>query len=186
MTEMSRTNREAKLAERRKSKPVYKSSLLPYYACSVEGFKAVLGARQLLHGNEFVIDLDFECNAREERQSRKQLEDVYGTNLKHPEGFQLHFTSVNKHRELYMEYKAGLLDSRYCYFHEKPFWELFPLERLVYLSPDAPKLKHIDGNDIFVMGGLVDIDTFNQRTSFVKAKELGIRAASLPIKEFGR
>lgn len=185
LTEIAQKNRAYKLATRTKEIKLPSERKCPYHGPNRGELKYGLGLRSYLHGQPFVIDLDYDCNDREERSTRSQLEDCYGLNTDHPEGFQLHFTSVNKHKQLYLQYKAGMLDSSLCYYHEKPFWELFPRERLVYLCPDAPMLKYCDGNDIYVMGGLVDIDISVKRSSFAKAKQLGIRTGSFPISEFG-
>lgn len=39
----------------------------------------------------------------------------------------------------------------------KPYTELFPLEKLVYLTPDSNKvLSSIEADKIYIIGGLVD------------------------------
>lgn len=158
-----------------------------YYqeASSMKYFKNTEGLKNLMHGDHVIVDLDYECNEREERRAKDQLEKLYGENIKHPEGFHLHFTSVQKNRLMHMEHKAGLLDSYFCDFYEKPFWELFPLDRLVYLSPDAPRMREFNTNDIYVIGGFIDIVVQNKRSSYAKAKQLGIRTASFPISRYG-
>ena len=182
---MSKQNRAAKVKVRSTDYVEPEDRKSPYHAKSHKILRLNSAYKPYLNGQPFVIDMDYECNRREETSSRSQLEDVYGVNSLHPEGFQLHFTSIDKHKQFYMQHKNGMLDPYFCYFHEKPFWELFPRERLVYLSPDAPRLRSYNGNDIYVMGGLVDLNNTNERKSYAKAKELGIRVGSFPIGEFG-
>jgi Trm5-related predicted tRNA methylase len=64
---------------------------------------------------------------------------------------------------------------------EKSPWELFPPEKLVYLSPDSRTDLVYKPDDIYVIGGLVDPGTENPAT-LSTAKRLGIRHARLPLK----
>lgn len=183
LTEMSKRNKAEK-----KTSPLPKVWLernCPYGIMHRKEHKHYSYIRPYLYGQPLIFDLDYDCEKREETTSRYQLEEAYGDNMIHPEGFQLHFTSLHKHSELHLMYQNGLLDTMLAYFHEKPFWELFPRDKLVYLCPDAPMLRHYDGKSIYVIGGLVDIKHSPRKNSYAKAKELGIRAASLPINQLG-
>lgn len=189
LTEQAKNNRRLKKQQRLQEKteelttpkrlftmdPVQKRQLRQYE-----------GLGKLQHGQHLVIDLDYNCSDREERSSKSQLLMAYKNNISHPAGFHLHFTSVNKHRQFHLEYQNGLLDTLLCDFYEKPFWELFPLKRLVYLTPDGPMLRDLDKNAIYVIGGLVDLHSENVRKSIAKAKQLGIRAGSFPVAQHGQ
>lgn len=157
----------------------------PYYYFGRSNDKYLYGIQQLLHGQHFIIDLDVDCSLREENVSRQQLDWCCSINQKHPQGFHLHFTSVNKHSQMYIQYQKGLFDNYCCDFHEKPFWELFPLEQLIYLTPTAPPLEEYDANKIYVMSGDVNLSDGSIRQK-PKAKQLGIPAYSLPITKFGK
>ena len=143
--------------------------------------------RTLQLGFPLIIDLDFTCTQKDEQASLKQILRCNSKNYRHPCGFHLHLTSVHKHREMYNQLQAGLMTDIFVDFHEKPFWELFPLERLVYVSPDAPMLRSFDGSDIYVMGGVAKYDGGTEaRTTYTKAKELGIRVGSIPLPKYGQ
>lgn len=66
---------------------------------------------------------------------------------------------------------------------ERHFTELFPKEKLVYLSPDAEEaIDEFDRQAVYVLGALVDRYEDNPLT-FNSAKHHGIRAVRLPLKE---
>ncbi|XP_061525875.1 tRNA methyltransferase 10 homolog B isoform X3 [Phycodurus eques] len=66
---------------------------------------------------------------------------------------------------------------------ERSCLDIFPPERVVYLSPDAEEaLERVDHDDVYVLGGLVD-ESVQKTLSLSRAKELGVRAARLPIDE---
>lgn len=66
---------------------------------------------------------------------------------------------------------------------ERHFTELFPRERLVYLSPDAEEtIETFDRQAVYVLGALVDRYEDSPMT-FESAKRHGIRAVRLPLKE---
>ncbi len=69
---------------------------------------------------------------------------------------------------------------------EDSFVDLFPKERLVYLTPDASDmLQTFDCDDVYLIGAIVDTaGTQMPRATFAKAKQLGIRTAKLPLDKY--
>lgn len=141
-------------------------------------------------GQPLIIDLQF-MNAMNLRQARSlmQREIVYGLNRNKQakEPFAIYLTSFDKHNEkcrYLLDFMPNLLDSTTpVVVTEKSYLEVFPKERLVYLTPDSrTDLNEYDGNDIYVIGGL--IDSFNEvaRTLAV-AKKDGVRHARLPLRK---
>jgi ribonuclease P protein 1 len=65
---------------------------------------------------------------------------------------------------------------------EKSHFDLFPPERLVYLTPDSKTdLLKYDPDDVYVVGGIVEMSQDVPYT-LREAKKRGIRHARLPIK----
>nr|XP_021509657.1 tRNA methyltransferase 10 homolog B isoform X2 [Meriones unguiculatus] len=61
---------------------------------------------------------------------------------------------------------------------------LFPLDTLVYLTPDSEHpLEDIDLNTVYIIGGLVD-ESIQKKVTFQKAREYSIKTARLPIQEY--
>ncbi|KAL3853176.1 hypothetical protein ACJMK2_016741 [Sinanodonta woodiana] len=69
---------------------------------------------------------------------------------------------------------------------EKHYLELFPSEKLVYLTPNSPNLlTKFSGEDVFIIGGLVD--THGQKpASFARAMGDNLRTAKLPLDKYLR
>ncbi|KAF7456623.1 tRNA (guanine-N1)-methyltransferase [Cryptosporidium felis] len=67
-------------------------------------------------------------------------------------------------------------------FHEKPFWEVFPVEKVVVLSPDSSEeLEEFEPDKIYIIGGLVD-RTVTKYESLNQALEKKCTCKKLPIK----
>lgn len=180
-------NAELKLAEQmlKDSDTAYKC-LGVFSSRSDKYFKYAENYRTLLFGHPFVIDLDFDFTFREEQACFNQILNCYSKNYRHPCGFHLHLTSVNKHKEINSQFQAGLLSDIHVDLHERPFWEIFPVERLVYISPEAPPLRSYDANDIYVMGGFVKTaEETEEQYTYPKAKKLGLRVGSIPVQQYG-
>lgn len=131
-------------------------------------------------GNPFIIDLDYKQSRREAIATYRQLITIHAENTSHLQPFNIHLTGAsnffveNEHKDMLQT----MLDMQVC---QDSFIDLFPAERLVYLTPDGPPLNHYDGNDVFIMAGLVDLHDTSRR-SLSKAKSLGIRHGSLPLR----
>ncbi|XP_031635411.1 mitochondrial ribonuclease P protein 1 homolog [Contarinia nasturtii] len=61
--------------------------------------------------------------------------------------------------------------------------DVFPVEKLVYLSPDAPDALEFNADDCYVLGAIVDKGN-RQPLTLAKSKRLGIRAARLPLEKY--
>jgi len=67
---------------------------------------------------------------------------------------------------------------------EKSYLDLFPKERLVYLSSESDTtLNKLDEQDVYIIGAIVDHNRLKGITH-QKAVEQGIRTARLPIDKF--
>ncbi|KAM5194139.1 tRNA methyltransferase 10 homolog B isoform 3-T5 [Mantella aurantiaca] len=67
---------------------------------------------------------------------------------------------------------------------ESGFLEIFPLESIIYLTPDSDSvLEDIDPSKVYVLGGLVD-ESIQKKVTYHKAKENGLQTARLPIQEY--
>ncbi|KAK3587113.1 hypothetical protein CHS0354_023567 [Potamilus streckersoni] len=148
-------------------------------------------ANALLHQNPtLVLDMDYEnyMSMREITNLHDQFWFLYGKNKRIQQPFNLVACSVNPVGEFMNRFKKVAkhmnFDSFYCEMTEKSYLDLYPRDRLVYLTPDSRKvLRYFDPDDIYIIGGLVDISQIKP-LSFTKAKKQGIRMASLPLDEY--
>ena len=112
-----------------------------------------------------------------------QMAVISKDNAEHQKPCNIHFTSVRDNMVVRDRMDNGDVLPPYVNMHSKPFWELFPKEQLVYITPDAPALQEVSEDDIFVMPGRILI----QRNSVGNGKvlqHLDIRRASLPLQQF--
>mmetsp|Transcript_18138 Transcript_18138/g.36790 ORF Transcript_18138/g.36790 Transcript_18138/m.36790 type:complete len:522 (-) Transcript_18138:208-1773(-) len=70
-------------------------------------------------------------------------------------------------------------------FHPDPYWDVFPLEDLVVLSPDAEaELEEVDSTKTYVIGGLVDRTVAKGQTASQAERVEGLQIRKLPIKSY--
>ncbi|XP_045165687.1 tRNA methyltransferase 10 homolog B-like isoform X2 [Mercenaria mercenaria] len=165
------------LNERKTEHPSF-SINVPRRIKEARGWK---GIQTMKSDIKVVIDLDIEQNMREEVAVFDQIQMLWSDNLKHLQPLNIHLTSINKNNRLRQIFQAE--KSVFVNTHEKDFKEVFPDEDLVYLSPDGPALKQFDPNCTYIIGGLADLSPKN-RVTFGKARKLGIRCASFPIRKY--
>ena len=145
-----------------------------------------------LFGPKLVIDLDFDkyMKVYENRLLLKQLAFLYNYNryeAKHP--FDLHFVNCNadeltiKEMARYMP-KVNRSDFFVSMHYNKSYLDVFPKERLVYLSPHSEQvLTSVSEDDIYIIGGIID-KSYREPITAIKAREDGIRSARLPIERY--
>ncbi|KAI1287417.1 Mitochondrial ribonuclease P protein 1 -like protein [Halotydeus destructor] len=141
-------------------------------------------------GSKFVFDFDYEDIMRKQDviNLAKQLACCYGANYTSKSPFDLYFCNykVPSLTDEYMSKAIGNLYESQTFIEksDKCYTEIFPKDRLIYLTPNAStKLQDIDDDDIIIMGALVD-RVVQKPVSFAKAKKQGIRMAKIPIDDY--
>ncbi|XP_055355398.1 mitochondrial ribonuclease P protein 1 homolog [Paramacrobiotus metropolitanus] len=144
-------------------------------------------ARARCIGQPLVFDLGFDewMSEREQRNTAVQLRNSYSYNRDARDPFWLQFCNVNFQGPVYKNMLGALgnLESASCLmeFSEKSYLDMFPKEKIVYLTPNAEfVLKEFNDDDIYVIGCLVDLQHPKPLT-LAKAKREGVRMAKLPI-----
>lgn len=127
-------------------------------------------------------------SSREAMNAAKQLMLVFAENRMHDKPFDLHFCSVyNEGTTMhYLRKHIPTLDEPWfpLNIHEKCFTEVFPKEKLVYLTPHTRnELDSFNHDDIYIVGAMVD-KINNEPLSLAKAKQLGLRMAKLPLERY--
>jgi len=139
-------------------------------------------------GQPLVFDLgqDYHMNSEESNSFVNQMRDIYSLNRAQWEPFQLHLCNYNPqspgHRDIIeSEEYGGYLWN----VSEDCFTRLFPPERIVYLSPDAPEVatewRH---DDVYVIGGVVDKTGVGGTMTLSKIKRLGLRSVRFDIDRY--
>ena len=104
-----------------------------------------------------------------EQQARRHVFDVL---RKIPEPFHLYLTNYQPGNVIwnYLEQTKTNLSTT-----PAPITKVFPVSKLIYLSPDATEdLEDFKPDDILVVGGMVD-KSLKKNASLIHAKRLGIR-----------
>ncbi|XP_056662674.1 tRNA methyltransferase 10 homolog B isoform X2 [Monodelphis domestica] len=137
-------------------------------------------------GPRLCIDLSMTDRMTKKELSRLagQIRRLYGSNKKATTPFWICLTGFTTDSPLYEEclrmndgFSNYLLDTT-----EEDYVTLFPLESLVYLTPDSEQaLEGVDLDKVYVLGGLVDESI--QKLTFEKARETSVQTARLPIRE---
>lgn len=139
-------------------------------------------------GPKLVFDCSYDAYMTpfEARNAGKQLGYCINVNRKHRAPFDLHFCNVNCNSISIKSLHQNISDlgklSVTC--HEEDMIDVFPRERLVFLSPNAEtELDTFDGNDIYIIGSLVDKKA-GYPLSLARSKEMGLRTAKLPFEKY--
>jgi len=135
------------------------------------------------NGQKVAIDLGYvkHCTEKDVKSIVKQFAYMQRPNRQHEKPFSIHLTSCNL---LWREAlkKTGGLNWK-MHFHEKPVFEIFPVEQLVYLSPDAEHdLTEILPEKVYVIGGIVD-RTVKKGLSLRRAKDYQVEVRRLPLSK---
>ncbi|XP_057577228.1 tRNA methyltransferase 10 homolog B [Hippopotamus amphibius kiboko] len=175
--------------ERRKANRVENSGIYPQHS---KRFLRSLTKERLLEakhlGPRLCIDLSMTHHMSKKELSRLagQIRRLYGSNKKADRPFWICLTGFTTDSPLYEEclrmndgFSSYLLD-----ITEEDCFSLFPLETLVYLTPDSEHaLEDVDINKVYVLGGLVD-ESIRKKVTFQRAQEHSVKTARLPIQEY--
>ncbi|XP_048040647.1 tRNA methyltransferase 10 homolog B isoform X1 [Megalobrama amblycephala] len=134
------------------------------------------------------VDLSMtDClSAKEISRLAGQIRRLYGSNKKALQPFHIFLTEFKEDSLLYKEC-VRMNDGFLNYLidvTEESWFHLFPSEDVIYLTPDASEaLEYVEEDKVYILGGLVD-ETIQKKISYMRAKELGIQMARLPIDEY--
>ncbi|XP_051851861.1 tRNA methyltransferase 10 homolog B isoform X2 [Antechinus flavipes] len=175
--------------ERRKAQRTENAGMSPQQSKRV--LKAMTKERLLAaksSGPKICIDLSMTDRMTKKELSRlaAQIRRLYGSNKKAKKPFWICLTGFATDSPLYEEclrmndgFSNYLMDTT-----EEDYLDLFPLESLVYLTPDSEHaLEDIDLDKVYIIGGLVD-ESIQKKLTYQKAQENLIQTARLPIQEY--
>ncbi|XP_077646581.1 tRNA methyltransferase 10 homolog B [Lonchura striata] len=153
---------------------------------------AALATERLLQaraaGPRLCVDLGVGGSMTEKESGRlaSQIRRLYGANRRAARPFWLCLTEFAAGTPIYEQcfrmndgFAAYLMDTT-----PESYLDLFPLEAIVYLTPDSENvLEDIDPSKVYVLGGLVD-ESIHKQLTLRRAREQGLQTARLPIREF--
>ena len=144
----------------------HNNMLLRIYDQTIEKWCAYRVWRESMEewGQPLVIDLSwFKTMPFQEQNSLCFRELPYSTNYNKAstQPFHLHYTSVHDPRFKKLITKVDphvMTDRKPEVYTEQSYLDIFPKEKIVYLSPDSRNELKWDDEDVYVIGGLVDVD----------------------------
>lgn len=122
------------------------------------------------------------------RDTARQLKHAFSENRLSRRPFVMHFCNMEQDSLLWRELSSQMknIDKLPLTFHSGDVSEVFPIEKLVYLSPDASEVMHeFNEDDRYVIGSIVDKGNQLPLT-LAKAKKLQIRCVRLPLDKYIR
>ncbi|XP_078677544.1 tRNA methyltransferase 10 homolog C-like [Branchiostoma floridae x Branchiostoma belcheri] len=149
-------------------------------------------ARNMMFGSDLVFDFSYEdeMQFREKINLCDQLNEAWGANQKDTEPFHVHLVNFRPDGQTYKElgrsrgYDEDFAEKMLGTVTEKSYLDLFPKEKLVYLTADSPhELRKFDPDKVYIVGALVDRN-LTTNLSYAKVKREGIASAALPLDRY--
>lgn len=137
---------------------------LRIYDTAINHFDNCRLIQAMLHSENVVIDCgyDQDMTTMENKLCSKQLCFMFAENRLHKEPFNLHFCNFKRDTVLFNAFKKVIptLDEPWFPVNitEESYLDLFPKEKLVYLTPHCrTDLKEFNSDDIYIIGKLRDL-----------------------------
>ncbi|KAM8820487.1 TM10C methyltransferase, partial [Eudromia elegans] len=146
-------------------------------------------AQSMIFGQPLVFDMSFEndMSPREIANTVRQIVFSESSNRKSVDPFHIHFCNFQDnsqyHREFIKHYRQAW-DKLLITVTEQCYTELFPKNKIIYLTADSPKvMKTFDHDKVYIVGSMVDRN-IKTGVSLARAKRLGLETASLPLDKY--
>jgi len=150
------------------------------------------GVREFSIGTPLVVDFSYLKNIKSNKNVKGVIDREANLAIQHNKTshapFALHFTGVNPELKEKMEslqcINAENRVNMAVEITEKHQLDLFPKEKLVYLSPDSRNdLLRFNEDDVYVIGGIIDRGDDRAPLTLANAKKERIRHARFPMKK---
>ncbi|XP_030060967.1 tRNA methyltransferase 10 homolog C [Microcaecilia unicolor] len=146
-------------------------------------------ARAMKFGQPLVFDMVYDkyMTNMEIQNTISQLLETEGCNRRSPDPFHIHFCSLQTegpYQKEFLKRYRETWDKLLVTTTEKAHIEMFPKEKLVYLTADSPNvMKTYEHDKIYIIGSLVD-RSIQTGLSLANAKRLNLSTARLPLEKY--
>ncbi|ODM98415.1 Mitochondrial ribonuclease P protein 1 [Orchesella cincta] len=168
-----------------------RSVMVRVYKKNVHNFYHGRMCSAMLHNPPLVLDCSYDeqMTGRAARNCAKQISRLIPENRSHPEPFNLYLCNASRNSKIMkhlLQKIPTLYNDNYAInLQEGSFMDIFPKERLVYLTPYCrDELDEYSEDDIYIVGACVT-KTSSQPWSFEKATSLGLKMRRLPLDQLG-
>ncbi|NXV68006.1 TM10C methyltransferase, partial [Molothrus ater] len=146
-------------------------------------------AQSMIFGQPLVFDMSYEkeMSVREVSNTVRQIVMSESSNRRSVDPFHIHFCNFKDdslyHREFIKNYREAW-DKLLITVTDQCYTEIFPKDKLIYLTADSPKvMKAFDHDKIYIVGSMVD-KSIKRGVSLARAKRLGLETAALPLDKY--
>nr|CAG4645800.1 EOG090X0D3U [Lynceus sp. MCZ IZ 141354] len=137
-----------------------------------------------------LLDMSYDdhMSTRESSNAANQLAIAFSNNRQHPEPMNLMLVNAKRDGST-MEFLEKRIPILYnpdfpMEVHPESYLDLFPKEKLVYLTPHCKEeMTHFDPDAIYIIGCFVDKGV-SEPISLAKAKKEGLKTAKLPLDQY--
>lgn len=154
-------------------------------------------AQSMLFGRPLIIDMSYEAymNNMENNRCLEQLLEGFSLNRRRVDPNDLILTGwipdsyIYKKISFLMQKRQGTFNTLMWKTTNQHYLDLYPRDRLVYLSPHSPyQLQEDHPDNIYIIGGYVDMVTTKETrpVSHARAKSENIRCYKLPLDRYVR
>ncbi|NXX30072.1 TM10C methyltransferase, partial [Nicator chloris] len=166
-----------------------KSSFVCLWSSTMDKAYNWRAAQSMIFGQPLVFDMSYEkeMSVREVTNTVRQIVLSESCNRRSVDPFHIHFCNFKNdslyHREFIKHYREAwgkllITVTDQCYT------EIFPKDKLIYLTADSPKvMKTFDHDKIYIVGSMVD-KSIKTGVSLAQAKRLGLETAALPLEKY--
>ncbi|XP_061891312.1 tRNA methyltransferase 10 homolog C [Entelurus aequoreus] len=179
-----------KLEQDGEEKECRNTFLLQFWSRSLDRFLGWRSVQAMRFNQPLVLDMSYESSMsrREIVNTVSQLMELEGWNRRDNEPYHLHFCNLQPDgaymAELVKRYGASTWERLLITSTDRQAVDLFPADRLVYLTADSPNvLRKFDHSKVYIVGGLVDRSILSG-VSLANAKRQKLATARLPLDEF--
>jgi len=160
------------------------------YDSSIDHFHNTKCIQAQIFDNPLIFDMSYNqhMTAMEQNNTAKQLMLSFSDNREHDQPFPLLFCNADPESKT-MRMLHKLIPPIYqpdfpINLTSKNYTDLFPRDKLVYLTPHCKtELTHYDSDAIYIIGALVDKSN-NEPLSWAKASKEKIKMAKLPLDSY--
>ncbi|NXV18221.1 TM10C methyltransferase, partial [Cepphus grylle] len=166
-----------------------RSSLVCLWANTMDKAYSWRAAQAMIFGQPLVFDMSYEkdMSVREVANTVRQIVLSEGCNRRSVDPFHVHFCNLKDgslyHKEFIKHYR-GAWGKLLITVTDQCYTDIFPKDKLVYLTADSPKvMKTFDHDKIYIVGSMVD-KSIKTGVSLARAKRLGLETAALPLEKY--
>ncbi|NXN40660.1 TM10C methyltransferase, partial [Rhinoptilus africanus] len=166
-----------------------RNSLVCLWANAMDKAYSWRAAQAMIFGQPLVFDMSYEkdMSVREVANAVRQIVLSEGCNRRSVDPFHVHFCNLKEdslyHKEFLKHYR-GAWGKLLVTVTDRCYTDIFPKDKLVYLTADSPKVMNaFDHNKIYIVGSMVD-KSIKTGVSLARAKRLGLETAALPLEKY--